>query len=216
MPGPGAGRGAEHRGTAEDLHLGIVRTAGLALGLVLNIAGCASAAPSAEPSSAAPALSIAPSPTARISHRPVPPAGLTVTGADAPRNVPDPCAVLTAAELEALLGIEPELAVRSFDGTDDSWSCSIEPVGDGTTSVLIGVSVNAAYPGWATELEAAGGGHVLDHPTLDGVEFTDGGIAVALGSDVLLLVGSTAEAIIPAEPLLEAAAAAAERNAAGG
>ena len=172
-----------------------------------SIVVAACAAPSSTPS---PSLAT-PVPTPSITERPTPPTGLALRGAEAPRNVPDPCALLDLDELTAILGATPTVAERSYTSDDDSWSCAVV-VGDEPVGVSVQVYVNGAYPGWTTDIVDQGGATLLGHPTLVGVAFEGGGIGVELGQDIVVLLHVVDSATGPDAPLITAASAMVERR----
>ncbi len=86
-----------------------------------------------------------------VTERPVPPAGLTITGEAAPRNIPDPCALLTGDEVVAVLGTDPWQVIRSVEEFD-SWACGFG-TDDGSRSMTVTVFVNGAPAGWETDVD---------------------------------------------------------------
>jgi hypothetical protein len=169
---------------------------------VLTFAGCTTTAPSLRP-----ALSAAPAATARITARPTAPEGLVVTGADAPRNVPDPCALLTLLEIEQLTGADPEVGVRGFSSDDDSWTCEIQAVSGTDARVFVALYVNAAHWGWNEALLAEPGATALVHPSLVGVSLANEGVAVELDRHVLFLASGKVDGHSMDPDVLAAAAA---------
>jgi hypothetical protein len=156
--------------------------------VVLAVVACATPAPSLPPMS-----SPAPATAPEITPRPTAPAGLEVTGADAPRNVPDPCALVMMAEVEQLIGAAPEVAVRGFRSSEDSWTCEIQAVSGIDGRVFVAIYVNAAHSGWTEPLIAEPGATALTHPSLVGVGLGEGGVAVELDHHVLVLGASRAD-----------------------
>lgn len=181
----------------------------MVVALATGSLGCGATVPSA---TERPALSVAPTATPTITQRPTVPAGLVVTGEDAPRNIPDPCALLTIAEATELLGGVPVGATREIGG-GDSWVCRMAGGPRDESLLIVAVAVNGATPGWMEEFRDAGATQA-GPTTVIATEL--GSVVTELGLHLLVVaVGDAAAPRADLDPVFDVVAAVVARTGSG-
>jgi hypothetical protein len=154
--------------------------------LTIGLLGAACAGP--EPATPCPSLSVRPTPTVRVTAAPAVSGELVVSGVEAPRNVPDPCAILTVAEMTEVLGRPPDVAVRRVSEYD--WSCEVHVAADSEARVSVTVFVGAAGDGWTDDLVAAGASTAISETLgTEALILDDAAVVFEIGMDLFMLAG---------------------------